>query len=898
MPKASPLRSSFNAGELSPLMDGRTDIAKYQNGCKELTNFIPSVQGPAIRRPGTRYVEQVPTSAYQTWLSTFQFSTKQAYVLEWSNYRVRIYTNSGILLDPEELGYVEITTPYAYTDLTTTEGTFAISTVQSGDILFVAHPSYPLYKLSRFSDQNWVMERATLENGPFQDQNTDRRITMYIGSSPTELVVNGEFTQNINSWATAAIGDAVSADIGWTRINANDGKLKLYKSSKYNYNYVRARQTITTVASTTYTVVVRSFNKNTLAIGSTLGGTDYVNASVTTKTDVTNVYTFTATGTSTYIEFTNSNANKYDYTYIDSISIGPGVTLTASEPMFNENQVDSLIYLEPSDLSNTPPWTPGEEFKVSPAGAYRRSDGKTYVCTTTGAPGSGKLWRTGADKPVHTSGTQADGGGNGKDGTNCEKEGLDWKFIDAGYVILKIVKFIDNQNVNVIVMSDWSIPRTISSTTPTYKWAFAAFSLDQGWPEKVTFFRERLTLAKGQRLYFSVAGDFQNFAAKDDSGDVVPDRAINVQIASDQVNQIQWLAPQQNLLIGTTGYEFRCGENSSSEAFAPANVKIEQQTLEGSKSVQPVSIGFSTLFVQRAGRKLKEMVYSFQSNGYVATDMTVLSEHITQGGIVQIAWQKEPYMCLWCVRGDGTLLGFTFNKEQDVIGWHKHELGGDGIVESVAVIPHPDGNRDQLWMIVRRTINGSSKRYVEYLEREYQEGDTKDSAFYVDCGLTYSGTPATTISGLSHLEGKTVAVLADGAAHPDCVVTSGAITLQRSASKVHIGLAYESRLQTNRIEAGAGDGTAQGKMKRINKVVLRFYNTLGGEAGPNSDNLDQIEFRKGSDPMDASPPLFTGDKLIEWPSGYDFDGYIYVKQSQPLPMTLVAAMPQVTTFDR
>jgi hypothetical protein len=319
--------------------------------------------------------------------------------------------------------------------------------------------------------------------------------------------------------------------------------------------------------------------------------------------------------------------------------------------------------------------------------------------------------------------------------------------------------------------------------------------------------------------------------------------------------------------------------------------------------VTPVRVGYSVLMTQASGRKVKEVSYNFQQNGYVTADLTALAEHVTRTGIQQTVWHREPYVAMWAVRTDGQLLGFTFNREQDVVGWHRHILGGafstgNAVVESVCVIPSPDRDHDELWLIVKRTINGTTKRYVEYLESEYADGDLQADAFYVDCGATYSGAPATTISGLSYLEGQTVQVLADGAAHPDRVVTSGAITLQLSASKVQVGLGYVSTLQTNRINAGAADGTAQGKTKRINKMVLRFYNTLGAKAGPDENNLDELNFRTGSDLMDQPPPLFTGDKLMEWPSGYDFDGYIMVRQEQPLPMTVVAIMPQLHTFDR
>lgn len=432
----------------------------------------------------------------------------------------------------------------------------------------------------------------------------------------------------------------------------------------------------------------------------------------------------------------------------------------------------------------------------------------------------------------------------------------------------------------------------------TYRWALGALSQDQGYAERVTFFRERLTLSKGQKLYFSVVGDFDNFSSTDESGNVVADRAISASINTDQVNSIQWLAPTQALLIGTAGAEFACAENSASEAFAPGNLKIEQTSSEGSRTVLPARVGYSVLFVQKSGRKLKELAYSFQQNGFVPSDLSVLSEHITDGGITQLAWHKEPYVCAWAVRNDGTLLGFTFNREQDVVGWHRHILGGGGVVESIAVIPHPDGDKDELWMTVRRTINGVTKRYVEYLEKPYETGDAQADCFYVDAGLTYSGSSATTISGLSHLEGATVQVLADGAAHPDRVVTSGAITLQLAASKVQVGLACPAVLQTNRIEAGAADGTAQGKTKRINKCVIRFQNTLGAFVGPDENNLDEVQFRDGADPMNSPPPLFSGDKLVEWPGSYDFNGYVMVQQQQPLPMTVVAIMPQLHTFDR
>ena len=904
MPKASPLRSAFNAGELSPLMDGRTDVAKYANGVRELTNFIPAVQGPAVRRPGTRFVREVKTSSQRTWLVRFEFNVDQVFILEFGNNYIRFYTDHGVLLDLDGNPY-EIPSPYSTADLITIEGTFAVSTSQTGDVLYCAHPNYPLYRLVRYANDNWAMEIAKLKNGPFKDQNLEKRITVYVSASGTERVTNGTFRQNINSWTLTRFGGGNAPPFPVWEGNptvSNDGRMKFRSGDPSDSRYAQAQQTITGLTgSTTYYLTFKTYGRLRLWVGSTAGAQDILAIYNTNDADQTSVFTFTtgAGVTTVHLTITNYDTKKNNWAFVDTVAIGSAITLTASEALFSASDVGTQFFMEPSNYANISPWTAGEEFATSPNGQLRRSDGKTYICRTTGSPTSGKRYRTGGDKPIHTSGIQADGGGNGKVGTDIEREGLDWEYLDSNFAIVRIDSFISATQVVCTNLSEWAIPQALtSSTTPTYRWAKYAFGPGEGYPTKVTFFRERLTLAKDQYIYFSQSADFENFAAKNDANEVSAECAISVQLASDEINTINFLAPQQNLIIGTTGHEFSCGENATGEAFNPKNVKVEQATSEGSKDLAPVRVGYSTLFIQRSGRRLKEIAYSFQQNGYITNDMSVLSEHITLGGVSQMVWHRHPYSCVWAVRNDGTMLGFTFNKEQDVVGWHKHELGGSGIVESVCVVPAPEKDRDELWMIVRRTINGVTKRYVEYMEKGFEEGDDKEEAFYVDCGLTYSGAAATTISGLGHLEGQTVQIHANGAAHPDRVVTGGQITLQRSVTKANIGLGYNSNLQTNRIEAGAADGTAQGKTKRINKCAIRFHNTLGAKAGPNASNLDIVDFRYGNDAMDEAPPYFTGDLLVEWPSGYDFDAYIYVRQDQPFPMTIISIMPQVHTFDR
>ena len=230
-------------------------------------------------------------------------------------------------------------------------------------------------------------------------------------------------------------------------------------------------------------------------------------------------------------------------------------------------------------------------------------------------------------------------------------------------------------------------------------------------------------------------------------------------------------------------------------------------------------------------------------------------------------------------------------------GWHRHPIGGSGVVESISVIPAAEGDRTELWMVVRRTINGVTRRYVEYMDRPWREGDTLASQFYVDSGLSYSGAAVTTISGLAHLEGQTVDVLTNGYVHPQRVVTGGQITLQTASTSVQVGLPCPCRYRSMRVEAAAGDGTAQGKTKRIHKAVLRFLDTAGGKYGGTFDTLDELNFRVPADPMNQPVPLFRGDKVVTWPDGYTTDCYMIYQNDQPTAATLVALMPQVVTND-
>jgi hypothetical protein len=388
-------------------------------------------------------------------------------------------------------------------------------------------------------------------------------------------------------------------------------------------------------------------------------------------------------------------------------------------------------------------------------------------------------------------------------------------------------------------------------------------------------------------LWGSVVQDYENFTPGVDDA-----AAVKVTLLANEVNAIKWLEHGKVLLAGTVGGEWSIDSASTSEPITPTSIKAKRETTYGSANADPLTIAGSILFVQRAGRKLREHTYRFEVDGYVAPDLTLLADHISETGIEDLAYQQEPYSIVWVVRSDGMLLALTYDRSQEVVGWHRHPT--DGMVESVTVIPGVD--EDEVWISVKRTINGDTKRYVEYL-KSFDWGLDQEDCFFVDCGLTYDGVPATTITGLSHLEGRSVAILADGATHPLRTVSSGSITLAAAASVVHVGLNYTAILKTMRIDAGSAMGTAQGKKKRIHEIRARIYKTLGGKIGGSLTKLENLYFRSSGDSMDVPLPLFTGDKVITNPQGWNTEGQVVIVQADPLPITVLAVMAEVSTSD-
>jgi hypothetical protein len=547
------------------------------------------------------------------------------------------------------------------------------------------------------------------------------------------------------------------------------------------------------------------------------------------------------------------------------------VTLTASADLFVSGHVGALFQFRERVEIGHEAWAASTSYAQN---ALVHHNGNLYKKTDSGSDSSG------TQPPVHLEGTETYGV-------------IDWQYQHSGTGFVKITAVTNATTATAVVQEHNFLVLPAVATSGTTQWSEGSFSAKNGFPRAVAFYEERLyfagTTAQPQTIFGSVTADFENHTPGTED-----DAAINVTIASDQVNVIKHMIPGRFLQIMTTSAEFTLSGGTGTTAVTPTNVNVLRETTFGSGDVRPLRAGASTIMIQKGGEKVKEVTFSLDTDGLVGRDLTVLGEHLARGGLTDMVWQQEPELILWFVRGDGTLIGLSYDPANNTIGWHQHPLGGSGVVESITAIP--SGTEDQVYLSVKRTIDSSVVRHIVFMKSIYFNQDVED-AFYVDSGITYDGSATTSITGLDHLEGETVQILADGSTHPDKTVSSGAITLDRSASKVHVGLSYNSLVETMRLEAGAEDGIAQGKIKRIHGATVRFLDTVGAEVGPDTDNLDRIPFRDSSMSMDTAVPLFNGDKEISFPSGYDNDSQVVVRQSQPLPMTIVAIMRRSNTFD-
>ena len=950
MPNANPAVVNFNGGEVGAMMSGRTDFDKYASSAFRMRRFIPTAQGPAKRCPGTKYVLQTLYPDKKVWLQRFEFAFDQAYVIEFGDQYCRFYTDRGVVLE---------------TGLDVSN----ITNASPGVLTYVG---------------------ADPANGDW----------MYVKDVQGMTEVNGRYVKvtNLNTGAkTFELYDIDDGLIDTTSYGTYSGNGDIQRV--YTLTSPYAVEDLFTPEGTSALSITQS--GDVLYIGCE----GYAPRTLTRSGNTSWAF---AEYAPTDGPFQREPDTKVDFTLSGTTG---SVTVTASSPIFTDG-VGLLLRLQPINITTTQ-WETGKSITAT---NIRKSSGKFYEAVNSAT--------TGAVRPIHEEGQDYDG-----------NTGVLWKFLHPGYVVLKITAVTSTTVVTADVIGPGVAPaELLSATTCVYRVGAWGTSMGAAYPYKVCFWRDRLFWAGGQNVYGSVAGDYASHAP-DTMGEILADNALNLTLAVGNVDKVRWLRPGNALIAGTAGAEIAIRENVTTAPLGPENVKFDLQSAEGSMELEPVLVEDAVLFARVGGRRIMELRFDIQADAWVPRDMSVLYPEITRSGIIDMEYQKEPDDIIWCVLGDGRLIGLTYDREQNIYGWHQHPIGGvNAKVEAVQAIAGPDGDVDDVWVVVSRTIQGDiayelateagdeiltegddqlvteadvdlTRRSVEYFAQSLEDGDDIQGAVYLDSALEFNpiiaadlflGTgydvvgslnvtatvtssleiateadefllteagdylvindpvfevtdvgreivqryydeenglwrssralitsfisqdevlvriiaafedndvplntwrmTATTLRGMYHLEGETVSALADGAEVTGLVVTDGSVTLTTPASRVVVGLPYTSTLATQRIDAGASIGTAQSKTKRVHKLALRLYNSLGGKIGPSATNLDQIVYRTGNDFMDEVPPTLTGDTdVLAFPGGYETDGRIWVVADQPLPFTVVALYPELET---
>lgn len=438
------------------------------------------------------------------------------------------------------------------------------------------------------------------------------------------------------------------------------------------------------------------------------------------------------------------------------------------------------------------------------------------------------------------------------------------------YGTARITGFTSATAVTVDIISQFY------ATTATSYWAESAWSEYRGFPWCCGFHAGRLAFGGSNTyptgLWLSVAGDYENFLRGDDD-----ESSIFIELAGEESNEIQWLASMRDLIVGTTGSEWIVKSNSAVKGLTPASIEARIVSYYGSEYIRPLTLSSVFIFVQRKGHRLIE--WTWDGDAAQGTPLTLMSPHVGNGGIHQIAFVADPIPTIWIVNGDGYLCGLTYDRQQEVLAWHVHTTDGEDTTnaqfESVAGLYGQKTGDDEVYVIVNR--DG-----IRSVERFRPSGWTSiEDCYYVDSGLSYDGSPLNTFSGLTHLVGREIQILADGVPYTATVNSEGGFSLPVgvTASKVHAGLAYASVFQPMRLDVDGVLGPHVGRNKSVKQMNVRVSKSAGMRWSCDGSEYDLQE-------TSATPTLVTDDLKIDATTGFSSDPEVTIKQVQPLPLTI------------
>lgn len=820
MPRVTYLQTNFTAGELSPRLYGRVDVARYANGAKSLRNALVWRHGGVRRRYGTRFVAPTKDGGpevgpLQARLIPFVFSRDDAYVLELGEGYLRVFKNGGQVDSTPGVPY-EIATPY------TLDQVLALDYAQNADTMFLYHVDVPVQRLVRLADNRWTIGAAEWVQQP-----TDE-----IGHRFESIALTlSAATVGTGRTATAGSACFLVTDIG--RRISSDGGLA----------------TITAFTSATVVTI-----------------------------DITSAFTGTSIAAGDWLLEGSPQGFIKPFEKDGEPTEGKRITIAGGQ----------ITGTDPVKSNSSASWSAGTA--TMNCSSHGFTTGEWIIVDSVAPDGyNGVFQVTVLDPNTYTYSLSDDPGGGGTGGTSARLQGGfvadTWRQQDVGSIVrlnggyARILAVHNPVSARVLVLASM----TGQSLAAPLGWTLEqpVWSDRYGYPRTGTFYEQRHVVA-GSRLFPSTVWGSRTGEPLNFEIGVADDRGFAFGIAAAEINPIAYVGAGRTLVAFTYGAEFTLN-GGIERPIAPTNVQIRARSTHGCELVRPLRIGNEHLFVQRAGRKIRAFAYNVTNDDFTAPDVTVLAEHITESGIVAMAYQEEPDGILWAVRADGKLAACTYDRDPnvEVTAWAPQDT--DGAIESIAVIPA--GDADETWLIVRRTIDGGTVRYVERMVLDE----------LLDCALVGSvADPGATIwNGLGHLEGAAVDVVADGAYAGRFTVELGAITLPRPALSVIIGLPYETRIELLDPELQTGMGSAVGNSMRTGEITLRLLESIGGTV-----NGQPIPTRAlGPDALNTPPITRSGLYRIEnlgWARG---ESPLVIEQPLPLRFQLLAVARKFTVND-
>lgn len=825
---------NFTGGEVIPTLSARYDLQKFGTLLQSCENFLPNLHGDIERRPGTHFVGALGGASV---LIPFQFNTdpENNYVLIFQAGSIRVASANGILPD------VSLPSPYALEDV------YQLSVAQVGDVVYLAHKNYAFRKLTRSGvapDYEWALEEVALNqsiappDAPTVTWHGDG------GDFPLSYVVTAvdeDGVESIGSPVGSANGqyptDWVQGDYVSLSWQAVDGatEYNIYRESAGYYGFIG----VVSAGNATGGTV------SGLQVGDTQGSLVHFSGLITRTVVIGN--------------------GKED---VQDSDVSTDLVVSADEGT-NAFVADGKLFVLVTRETTVTEWAPVyEEEVVSWESTTMTSTEQFWVMVTpadTGSPaGTYTEWQQGTTD----------------DNTDAPRGTFGPYTVRPVYVGATTITFQD-QNYE---------PDT--ATTPKEDWN--PFENGNN-PSTVCFHQQRMCLAGTKdnpaSFYMSRTGDYESFRK---SRPLQDDDPVEYMLASGSIDDVKWMASFGDLLIGTAGGEYQA--TSSGAAITSSDVQISVQTYWGSSNLAPIIIGQSILHCQRSGHHVRDLYYSWESDGYNGNDLSILAPQLVEDHtLLQWAYQQAPGSNVWMVRDDGTLLCLTYMKEQNVFGWSRHTTQGK--VLSLTVINGDEG--DVAMMVVEREIGGQKRYFLERLADRFRDANTIEDAFYVDCGLTIRNETATdTVSGLSHLEGCEVVALADGSPVEGLVVEGGKVTLPYAAKTVSVGLGYTSALCPIPLESDTQQGSTLGKRRAYGKCVLRLYRSVGGKYAatrpgdlwlPNAwKERESYDIPFLPDAYGEACQPFSGDVEITLPSGQDADTSIWLMQDRPMPFRVAA----------